>query len=527
MSTSETMPARAISARSLGEAHLGHRHQSGGGVWRLWLYLGLAVLGLGLTACGRFPDWPSSGKNIGHLCQRPSNIQTDSFNDQEQELRNLRKLAFSNDFFAQLSLASRYAALKSTDENIKDPIESSVWLAMALSNPQGYEPMSRRLEGNKSRVSEFDKCRAFERNRAYKSLDNQLSLMDNDERDKVRDRVTYLLSTLNAEGFRTLARLYDSQYGPMGEPANDPQAVHAMMKNDNDKRGHVRNLFPRSDVDAYLYYAKAASTGDIASYALLREFEGSANGRKRYASLVDDKVKRWVAPYEFYPSEASPAGALPHSDEARRTYSSEIAVVRMAELPFSHVARAFNYLGIAPTTPAKPEDISRQSLTSLRAMLGVSNGNMKLIAIDRLRAMQMAAVNGDPRSQLVLAVMYSEGVGVPIDYARAFYWYKQAAKQGSGEAKYAMATYFSLGMAGISDQNRAQAVVLQLSSALDGFTPSIDRLKGILSQVGRSTNSSDMSTRYDPNVTAYDNNGTAPENTAAPENTVTVEEDKP
>jgi TPR repeat protein len=102
-----------------------------------------------------------------------------------------------------------------------------------------------------------------------------------------------------------------------------------------------------------------------------------------------------------------------------------------------------------------------------------------------VRAIELAAVNGDSRSQLVLAVMYSEGVGVGVDYARAFYWYQQAEKQGSPEARYAMSTYFDLGLKGVADQDKAQAVVMQLDAALEGFKPSVNRLQDVLAQVSQ------------------------------------------
>jgi TPR repeat protein len=81
--------------------------------------------------------------------------------------------------------------------------------------------------------------------------------------------------------------------------------------------------------------------------------------------------------------------------------------------------------------------------------------------------------------------MYAEGVGVPQDYARAFHWFQEADKQGSAEAKYAMSTYFSLGMQGVADQEKAKAVVLQLDSALAGFKPSARRLQQLLARVSR------------------------------------------
>jgi TPR repeat protein len=82
-------------------------------------------------------------------------------------------------------------------------------------------------------------------------------------------------------------------------------------------------------------------------------------------------------------------------------------------------------------------------------------------------------------------VMYAEGVGVPRDYARAFHWFSEADKQGSAEAKYAMSTYFSLGIQGVADQDKAAAVVYQIDSALSGFKPSAQRLREVLAQVAR------------------------------------------
>ena len=105
---------------------------------------------------------------------------------------------------------------------------------------------------------------------------------------------------------------------------------------------------------------------------------------------------------------------------------------------------------------------------------------------ERVRAIQLAAVNGSSEAQLVLAVMYSEGIGVPPDYARAFFWYEEAARQGSPEAKFALSTFFALGVSGVADQDKAEAVVMRIDSALAGFAPSVARLQAVLSQVSRS-----------------------------------------
>ncbi len=452
------------------------------------LALGLSM-GFGLTAC----DDPRFGFLHGtrdgvvgtYACPRPPDMfQMQGFNGQEREIRYYRRLAFSNDFFAQLELSKRYAAVNASDKNLEDPIESSVWLVMALANDEGYAPMSRVMDPRAGPTfSRYDKCRAFERANAYQMLDKQLAMMDSGERDKVRNRVIYVLSTQGAVGFRTLARLYDDQYGPMGEPADNPQARQASMLDPRYGFSNVRGLFERSDVDAYLYNYKASETGDVGAYVLLKDFEKSAPDRAQYASFVEAKAKRWVAPYEFYPPEA-PAGGVPHSDEAHPDDATQYALSRMDELPFIHVWRALNYLDLIHDPCEARAGVPKQTIDGLRNMIGMGDTiDGHFTTIDGVRAIQLAAVNGDSRSQLVLAVMYSEGVGVEVDYARAFYWYQQAEKQGSPQARFAMSTYFDLGLAGVADQDKAEAVVLQLDAALGGFQPSATRLQAVLAQV--------------------------------------------
>ncbi len=464
------------------------RHKKRATGWAA-LMAGLCLAPL-LTGCDDIHwDWWRKDKpqSEGHYaCPRPPDMfQTQGFNGQEREVRYYRHLGFNNDFFAQLELANRYAASDASDKNLEDHIESAVWLVMALTNSQGYAPMSRAADpnGGGTMASRYDKCRAFERARAYRMLDGQLSMMDSGERDKVRDRVIYIQSTLGAEGFRTLGRLYDDQYGLMGEPADNPEAVRAMMRGGNYGMSNVRTLFERSDVDAYLYNYKASETGDVGAYVMLKDFEKSKPDRARYASFVEAKARRWTAPYEFYPPDA-PGGGVPHSDESHPDDAASYALSRMEELPFVHVSRALEYLNLLHGPCSDPKLITKQTIDGLRAMIGMPSGD-RLTYIDRVRAIQLAAVNGDSRSQLVLAVMYSEGVGVEVDYARAFYWYQQAEKQGSPEARYAMSTYFDLGIQGVADQNKAEAVVMQLDAALSGFKPSANRLQAVLAQVSR------------------------------------------
>ena len=421
-------------------------------------------------------------------CPRPQIAQgvTGQFNQQQQEIRALRQGGFRGDFFAQLELARRYQGDRAVDKNLEDPVEAAVWYAMALSNAGGYAPIAayeRRGKENRS-LSRFDDCRAFERHNAYGALDRLLSRMSTEERQKVRDRVIYVLSTQGADGFRVLARMHDGFFGPFGEPSDNLQAIEAYGSPKKAGAAAALDLFRRNDVDAYLYNYLAVQTGDVSAYVMLKDFERSSPQRASYGSFVETKAKRWAPPYEFYPPE-SPESGVPHSDESELSGEArEAALSRIYELPFVHIGEALAYLRVIPTAVADEHALGVNEVQTLQAMIARPTTG-RLAPIERVRAIQYAAVNGSSKAQLVLAVMYSEGVGVPRDYARAYHWYEEAERQGSAEAKYAMSTYFSLGLQGVADQDRAKAVVYQLDGALSGFKPSAMRLQQLLAQVSR------------------------------------------
>ncbi|MES2860353.1 MAG: sel1 repeat family protein [Pseudomonadota bacterium] len=459
----------------------------------------LAVTAGAVASCGEQNGaafWRRGDNAAANACPRPASVTGSEFNAQEAGLRQLRRAAFRGDFFAQLELSSRYGALRATDKNIEDPIESAVWTGLALANDDGYAPINRAdrggVFGGLRNVSRYDDCRAWERHVAYERLDSQLARMTMEEQGEVRNRIIYVLSTQDADGFRTLARLHDGLYGPYGEPQDNQQAREAWGRNNNGQPDRRRagyfsavSLFPRNDVDAYLYNYLAVQTGDVGAYVLLKDFERSSPSRGRYGAFVEAKARQWVPPFEFYPNDA-PASGVPFSDESRpRGDAYEYALGRMTELPFVHVGRALRYLGVTETVANAPNALSARQIQTLEAMLG-HNMESRLSYLEMVRAIQLAAVNGSSEAQLVLAVMYSEGIGVPPDYARAFHWYSQADRQGSPEAKFAISTYFALGVAGVADQDKAEAVAARIDSALAGFGPSASRLQAVLAQVSRS-----------------------------------------
>jgi TPR repeat protein len=246
------------------------------------------------------------------------------------------------------------------------------------------------------------------------------------------------------------------------------------------------SLFLRNDVDVYLYNFLAAQAGDVAGYVRLKDFERTVPERTALGVDAEAKAKRWTPPFEFYPT-AAPETGVPHSDEsAPGGEAYQAALSRLDELPFVHVGEALAYLRVTPRPARSLNELSLAQAKAFQAMLGRPPTG-RLSQLEQLRAIQYAAVDGSAKAQLALAVMYAEGIGVVRDYARAFHWFGEADRQGSAEAKYAMSTYFSLGVTGVADQNKAAAVVYQLDGALAGFRPSADRLRGVLAQVGRAS----------------------------------------
>ncbi|MDO8902739.1 MAG: tetratricopeptide repeat protein [Phenylobacterium sp.] len=434
-----------------------------------------------LLGCEPRPKGPG-GHTASLTCPRPQTfLTTQAFNVQEQEIRALRRQAFAGDFFAQIDLARRYGGSDAEARKLHDPVEAAVWYQIALSNPDGYAPVVVGAQGQR-RGGRLQDCREAERLGAYNGLEHLLGRMSSEERQDVRDRVIYVLSTQGAPGFRTLARLHDVGFGPFGDPLDNSPIDPRDLKGRRPPASAT--LFTRNDVDVYLFNYLAAQSGDVAGFVMLKDFERSSSGRAALGTDAQAKAKRWTPPFEFYPPQA-PESGVPLSDESLRAGEAEaLALARVDELPFIHVGHALAFLRVTDKPALTKASLSTTEVQAFQAMLGRPTTG-RLSSLEEVRAIQYAAVNGQARSQLTLAVMYAEGVGVPRDYARAFHWFSQADRQGNAEAKYAMSTFFSLGMEGVADQDKASAVVYQIDAALAGFKPSAQRLRELLAQVSR------------------------------------------
>jgi TPR repeat protein len=472
----------------------------GGGSVVILAFLFLFVL-LTLRSCPQGP--PSSYAQAGYdpyqqsgPCPRPSpSPAPPALGGQESEVRELRRRAFAGDFFAQIELAHRYEGQRSVDQNLKDPVESSVWYAIALSNSDGWSGVDRPVAGptepqpfwtsvmfwRQDPQAYYSQqplsCRDRERQDAYNRLDYLASDLTGPDREKVRDRVIYVLSTEGARGFLTLSRMYDRRYATFGEPWSDPVASTVNVIN-------TSAIFVRSDADAWLYNYLAAGTGDIGGYVALSQFE------QMYPDKADNlaaAANRWTPPFEFYPPEPpeNKPGAVQYSDESRPADGAdEYALREFTDVPFIHVGRALEYLQVARPAPASAAALDPHSVAAFHELIGEpARGPFSLL--DAVRAIQLAAVRGSVDAQLVLAVMYSEGIGVRADYARALKWFEAAAHQGSPAAQFAVSTYFALGAEGVADQDKAAAVAARLSSAVEGFHPSAERMRDLLAHICR------------------------------------------
>jgi TPR repeat protein len=443
----------------------------------------LLLLAAGAVGFGYGPAGWGHHDAFASACPRPPmpGDTQPQFNEQQRDVRLLRRQAFRGDFFAQLELGHRYEGARPNDKNLQDQVESATWYSLALANADGYDRVGAGLGPGglfgPRPFSVYDDCRHGEREIAYRSLNRLLAGMSTEERDKVRRRATYVLSTQGSRGFRTLGRLHDVAFGPFGEPADDIQAVFARRP---DGWPDAIRLFERNGVDAYMYDYLAMQTGDEGAYVLLQDLQHNAPWAG-FSDIAEQRARRWVPPYEFYPPDA-PESGVPHSDESEPVDEIDrIALYRINELPFVHIAEALAYLHVIPK-PCVEKELTSHDVQTFQAMIGRPSTGY-LSPLERVRAIQFAAVNGSPHAQLVLAVMYAQGVGVPPDYARAFHWFEEADRQGSPEAKYAVATYFSEGLAGVADQAKAEAVVHQLDAALAGFRPSAQRLRRMLELV--------------------------------------------
>ena len=83
-------------------------------------------------------------------------------------------------------------------------------------------------------------------------------------------------------------------------------------------------------------------------------------------------------------------------------------------------------------------------------------------------AKQKAANEGNARAQLALGALYSNGIGIEKDAAKAVYWYGKAAEQGDVDAQYALGNVYANGQGVPKDE--ATAVRWHQKAAAQGHS---------------------------------------------------------
>jgi TPR repeat protein len=70
-------------------------------------------------------------------------------------------------------------------------------------------------------------------------------------------------------------------------------------------------------------------------------------------------------------------------------------------------------------------------------------------------ALQAEAEQGDPAAEYALGNLFNVGRGVPVDYDRAYFWYRRAADRGYAPAMLCVAWYYEHGRVVFRDNNEA------------------------------------------------------------------------
>lgn len=98
-------------------------------------------------------------------------------------------------------------------------------------------------------------------------------------------------------------------------------------------------------------------------------------------------------------------------------------------------------------------------------------------------SIKKSAEAGNASSQHELAFIYEKGLGVEVNFKRAFYWYEQAIKQDYAPSKGNLAIFYREGIA--VEMDIEKAILLYQEAAAQGHAPSLFRLGNIYEEVLR------------------------------------------
>lgn len=246
----------------------------------------------------------------------------------------------------------------------------------------------------------------------------------------------------------------------------------------------VPSVFVANDSEALTYYQIALTLGHplanayaTAQRAAIKSYNSDAG---RIIADAEKRARFWSPPFEYYPGAT--AGGMPHSDESMPTLEERIALNRIRELPLRAVMEALDFRGYAKRgVPCGPPPICfRRAVQQFQNAMGFEPTGF-LAPSQTVRLIQMAAVDGDAIAQDRLGIMYTKGIGVPQNFARAEKWFIKSANQRFPDALYNLYVLYKVGPNGIEpDEHKAVSYSAQAMAA--GYNRTLCELQDLLNQ---------------------------------------------
>lgn len=406
----------------------------------------------------------------------PTNLQAHQKTPLPQDVRDWRKAAWQrDDQFAQLKLGDLY----SQDQSFYDPVEAVVWYFLAAR--PGH-----RFYTDDDQASDALHYLLEKGRHNYANLITSLTL---DQREDARKRIIYILANRQADGFITLGQLHRTEYYP-------PPPVHHWYDfsgSSNDDRGHrdgdrsdadsPSSVLITNDADALMYFYIAQKKGHPLADAYINSETNYITQELPNGTQIPDATRsradNWLPAFEYYPGQTR--GGLLHTDESVMTTQDELVYALVGQIPPPLIAKALWIVGVAKPPPApcgrpcrlptRPPTCCelRDSFARFQELIGHDQTGV-LSPAEIVRLIRMAALNGDAEIQNELGIMYTKGIGVPINFPRAQNWFDRAGDQRYGEALYNEAILYKVGINGIPhDEDKAARLIAD--SAIAGFNP--------------------------------------------------------
>jgi TPR repeat protein len=458
----------------------------------IFLILAIAVLAVVLFAWLYFRNDSdiSSGGDAQSVAAKflPQGMQPSSQQPVPRAVRGWRAAAWQrNDLFAQLKLGDLYAH----DASFGDPVESVVWNFLALKNSVFTSSSDDQIVATENYL--LDKA----------ALDYQgtFAALTPEEREEARQRLIYILARRGAEGFIALGRLYRVPAAPSASdcpqpPSEDwftrlhnavappPPATPRVCHHSYDA---ISPLIDPDDGTALMYFDIAQRLGhplaDVYVNTQTNAVMGLPNG-PQIAETARSRARNWLPQFEYYPGQAQ--SGLLHSDEGLESDADLHAYLLVDQIPPALIEKSLWLVGVYKPVPCRQpcraplaKDAMRAAIARFQDMLGdPQNGTLN--PRQTVRLIRTAAVRGDAEIQNELGIMYTKGIGVPVNYSRAQSWFERAAQQQYGEALFNLAILFKAGVDGVP-QDADKAARLIAESAIAGFNPARGQLLYLLS----------------------------------------------